>query len=180
MLKSLTSRRRKPRSPPTPLRVDQDSVSAWASLCEIGGIELSDRDADLEEAMRVALARDAPSFQAALAAATTDELIRALFAAVAPFAAMFQDIVAYFKRAGANEGANHWNVAIGRELPEMKEFEKFLEIWGSTFAEVSAPAIGWAAKSALRHAVTAVIDDYRYDEPTSIAEVDHWYELYRQ
>ncbi|MBH5386667.1 hypothetical protein [Bradyrhizobium diversitatis] len=77
-----------------------------------------------------------------------------------------------------NHAPDHWNVAIGREIPELKEFEKFLEIWDSTLAEVSTPAIGWAAKEALRRAVNAVIDDYRHDQPTSIDEVDHWYELY--
>jgi len=168
-----------PRKKASGLELHQDSRSAWDALCRIGGIERDERDFELEEALRLQLDPAAISFDQALSTATTDELVQALMSAAAPFAAMFQDILAYFRRAGANQGNAHWRIAIGQHMPDLKEFEEFLEIWGMVETSLHVPAIDVTAKRALRDAMVQSTGVYGRPGESGIAEVDAWLVQYR-
>lgn len=115
-------------SPDQPVEIDinQSARSAWETFRRIGGIELNGRDADLEDALCTALSETAGSFDEALETATTVQLVRAMLRAIAPFAVMFQEIMGLYKQAQANEGANHWHVPIGEQIPDLADFEHFL------------------------------------------------------
>ena len=123
--------------------VYQDSLSAWQGLSKIGGLELDARDEDLVDQLRIELDPEASSLEDALASATTDVFLQALFRAIQPFSTMFRDVLGFFKKAGAREGQSQWKLRIENVILELQHFEEFLEHWDSIRCAFEVPAIDW-------------------------------------
>ena len=112
--------------------IARSAPEAWAELVRIGGIEPEGRDKDfVAELARVldpaAFDPNTPDIDAALARATTSDLVRAMFDVVAPFGAMFSDIQALFLKSDARLGRENWTLAI-EDIPfELEDFVHFAE-----------------------------------------------------
>ena len=74
--------------------VYRDSPSAWQGLSKVGGLDPDDRDEDLVDQLRIELDPEASSLEDALASATTDMFLQAVFRVIQPF---FHDVS---RRAG--------------------------------------------------------------------------------
>ena len=68
--------------------VSRDALSAWQALEDAGCLDLDDRDEDLLIRLKDQLDPLAPDLPGALAEATTDACLIALFSCVQPFVAM--------------------------------------------------------------------------------------------
>ena len=66
--------------------IHKDSLAAWADLQKRGGLELDGRDEGFEEDLKNRLSPSARSLEEALREATTDDLVRAFFDVIQPFA----------------------------------------------------------------------------------------------
>ena len=64
--------------------IHQTALAAWNDLRERGGLELDDRDEGLEERLKNRLDHAAPTLEAALLRAPTDDLLRGLFDVLHP------------------------------------------------------------------------------------------------
>ena len=123
--------------------VYRDSLSAWKGLREIGGLEPDVRDEDLVDQLRVELDPEASSLEDALASATTDVFLQALFRVIQPFSMMFRDVLDFFKEAGAREGQSQWKLRVDNVSLDLQHFEDFLEHWSSIGCAFEVPAIDW-------------------------------------
>ncbi|MFA6125611.1 MAG: hypothetical protein WCS75_07455 [Sphingomonas sp.] len=160
----------------------RDGLSAWRALRETGGLDLDDRDDGLVEKLKERLDPGAPDLETALAEASTDAFLSALFASIQPFVAMFSDILRFFEMAGAHQGQSQWRVSVGDEFLDFRHFEEFLEHWRKIDAEFEVPALN------RRHAfilndVRAEVGGYDYlidgmdhgaRATTGLPDVDAW------
>ncbi len=123
-----------------PRQVHRDALQAWAAFREIGGLDLSDRDADLEPEILVRLGQpQAGTLAEALQYCSTDDLVRALFGAISPFVAMFRDTLDFFKAAGAKEGRQQWDIKVDDAHLDLKDFEKFFKAMAEVEGRLEVP-----------------------------------------
>lgn len=121
--------------------IHRDGLSAWCALRDASGLDLDDRDDDLLTQLKVRLDPGAPDLETALARASTDAFLAALFESVQPFVAMFRDILIFFESAGSRQGQSQWRVSVGNEFIDFRHFEEFLEHWNRIDAEFEVPAL---------------------------------------
>lgn len=166
--------------------VARDSMSAWARLRDAGELELDDREADFDEKLKIALLPSAKTLDEALQASSTDDLVRAFFDLVQPFAEMFRAILEFFEAAGAREGRAEWAIRIEGEYLDLKHFQTFLENWDAFECELDVPAIdsggAWAVYRATQDlpGMERVLDFLDKDSrsTTGLKDVDAWLEAY--
>ena len=163
--------------------VVRDALSAWAKLCDVGGLEPNGRDADLTAALKTALNASSATLEEALLASSTDDLVRAFFNLVQPFAEMFRSVLDFFKAAGAREGRSAWVIEIEDTHLDLIHFQQFIEKWDSLTYEVEVPAIDSQGALAVFGAAATVGWDPRFHirdqlPVTGITDVDHWIEEY--
>ena len=123
--------------------VYRDSPSAWQGLSKVGGLDPDDRDEDLVDQLRIELDPEASSLEDALASATTDMFLQAVFRVIQPFSMMFRDVLDFFEKAGAREGQSQWKLRVDEVLLELQHFEEFIEHWNSIRCAFEIPAIDW-------------------------------------
>lgn len=154
---------------------------AWIAFQEIGGLDLNDRDADLEADIlsRIGQPR-APSLEYALVQATPDELVRALFGAISPFVEMFRAILEFFKAAGASQGREQWQIQIQDKHLGLESFEQFLASVSNVTGKLDVPDIDRRTLSLAREALTSPMADAwpSRSSRTGDAEVDAWLDAY--
>lgn len=167
--------------------VAQDSLTAWRDLSARGGLELDDRDSDFAAQLKTFLAPSAVTLEEALRQSSTDQLVRALLDVIHPFSDMFRAILDFFRRAGAREGRDQWQIKINEEHLGLREFESFLESWRQIDAELDVPAIDFSGAWTLFRASRDLSEidqstlDFLNDPedvPTAIADVDAWLHAY--
>jgi hypothetical protein len=162
--------------------IHRDCHSAWIALRDVGGLDIDDRDKDLIDVLRNQLDPTAPDLESALAGATTDQFLQALFAAIQPFASMFKDILDLFQKADAIHGQSQWRVSVGDEYLDFKHFEEFIEHWNFIEAEFEVPALD-RSHAFIMNDVRAEIGGFEYliegmehGKPpmTGLPDVDDW------
>jgi hypothetical protein len=166
--------------------IARDSLAAWKSFRTLGGIEVGGRDADFEAKLKQLLAPLAPDLETALEACSTDDLVRALFQVVSPFAEMFRNIVAFFQTAGANQGREQWMIKIEEDHLDLADFEAFLENWASVEKLLDIPAIDFRGAWALNDATDGLplrerpLLGFHSDDrsPTGDPVIDAWLAAY--
>lgn len=109
--------------------VHRDPISAWNYLRKHGGIELEGRDEGLDQRILERLDPTASSLEDALTAATMETFARAFFTAIAPFVAMFRDILDFFEHADATQGQNQWTLRLDDVDVDLEHFRKWLMNW---------------------------------------------------
>ena len=112
-------------------QVHRNPLSAWNHLCDFGGIELEHRDEGLDQRILHELNSPATSLPDALVEATMDEFVRAFFAAIHPFIAMFQDILGFFERAQAAEGQGQWILRVDDVDLNLEHFRSWITKWST-------------------------------------------------
>jgi hypothetical protein len=162
--------------------IHQTSLSAWHALSAAGGLEMDERDQDLAEMLKARLDATAPDLESAIAGASLDSFLSALFASIQPFVAMFTDILAFFEKAGAKTGQSQWRVGVGEEFLDFRHFEELLENWNAIDAEFEVPALELFDAFILNNARRDVgggdflLDGLEYGKPasTGVPDVDDW------
>ena len=162
--------------------IHRTGLSAWNALRDTGGLDLDDRDDDLVGKLRERLDPTAPDLESALAGATVEELLSALFASIQPFVSMFRDILAFFEKAGARQGQSQWRVSVGDEFLDFRHFEEFLEHWNTIDADLEVPALDRRHAFILNDVRAEIggysylIDGMDYGKPatTGLPDVDDW------
>jgi len=168
--------------------VSRDAVSAWTTLCTLGGLEPDGRDADLAAALKTALTPSAATLDDALRASSTDDFVRAFFDLVQPFAHMFRAIMDFFEAAGAREGQNAWVIQIDETHLDLMDFQAFVESWDSLPSELEVPAIdssgAWTVFEAARNLSgvepTRPAGESGPPDTTGTLDVDQWLKGYGQ
>jgi hypothetical protein len=162
--------------------IHRTSLSAWKALRDAGGLDMDDRDEDLVGKLKERLDATAPDLESALAGATVEELLSALFASIQPFVSMFRDILAFFEKAGARQGQSQWRVSVGDEFLDFRHFEEFLEHWYTIDADLEVPALDRRHAFILNDVRAEIggysylIDGMDYGKPatTGLPDVDDW------
>lgn len=150
--------------------IHRTSLSAWDALREAGGLDIDDRDDDLIGKLKDRLDATAPDLKSALAGATVEQLLSALFTSIQPFVSMFRDILTFFERAGARQGQSQWRVSVGDGFLDFRHFEEFLEHWNAIDADLEVPALD-------RHQAFFLNDictELRRPTTTGLPDVDDW------
>lgn len=165
----------------------RDSLSAWRALSSIAGLELAGRDEDLVAQLKQRIDPDAESLELALTKTPVAQFVAALLATIQPFAAMFRDVLDFFKKAGARYGQTEWRLSIEDEVAELKHFEEYVEQWNSIEFDIDVPALDRAHAFAVND-VRVEPGDYDYlrsgdpqdDGPivVGIPDVDEWFAAY--
>lgn len=164
-------------------KIYRDAMTAWESFRRIGGLDLADRDADLEKELLIRLGQpQALTLDDALRRATTDDLVRALFAAISPFVEMFRDTLDFFKAASARVGRQQWEISIDDEHLDLKEFEQFFASVSEIKGKLEVPDFDPEdAFNLLRCFPDLPTDKGLFAEsPTGDPEADRWLADYRQ
>ncbi|TYC78784.1 hypothetical protein [Novosphingobium sp. BW1] len=164
----------------------RNATSAWNALQNSGCLDLDERDDDLVGKLRDRLDGQAPDLDHALSNATTDELMSALFSVIQPFVGMFQDILAFFEKAGAHNGQSQWRISVGEEFLDLRHFEEFLEHWSAIDADLEVPALDRSHAFFLNDARAAIggwdylVEGMEYGKiaDTGIRDVDDWLAAY--
>jgi hypothetical protein len=155
--------------------VYRDAVSAWLAFKAKGGLDLADRDEDLEPAILVWIGQPwAKTLDDALIKATTDDLVRALFSAIAPFVEMFQATLDFFKAAGATEGREQWAIRIEDEHLGLKEFQRFIDATTAVRGKLSAPDVDNRQAFEFVSMLEGSLDSADPDRPTGEPGIDAW------
>ncbi len=123
----------------------------------------------------------------ALAGATTDQFLSALFVTIQPFVAMYSDILAFFQRAGARQGQSQWRISVGEEFLELRHFEEFLQHWDAIEVQFDVPALPRQDAFFLNDVrIKAGGYDYLLEGPdqgldtrTGLPDVDAWLAQYK-
>lgn len=121
--------------------VHRTAAAAWAHFRDRCAVEPDGRDQDFVEQLLFALDPDATELDAALAGATTDALVRAMFGAVAPFAAMSRDILAFFSRAGARRGPEQWALVVADVPLGLDDLTDFISETRRVFGHFDRPVL---------------------------------------
>lgn len=166
--------------------IHRDSLAAWRALRDAGALDLDDRDEDLSGKLKEQLDPSAPNLEHALAGATTDQFLSALFVTIQPFVAMYKDILAFFQRAGARQGQSQWRISVGEEFLELRHFEEFLQHWNSIEVEFDVPALHLRAAFFLKDVRVEATDEHYHlkgpyrgrDTRTGVPDVDAWLDQY--
>jgi hypothetical protein len=107
--------------------IHSDPLSAWRYLCSHGGVELKQRDQELQEGLRILINARQPTLELALATATMESFVSAFFQLIHPFVSMFQDILNFFIQAQAKEGQSQWSLKVGEVDIDLDHFRKWIE-----------------------------------------------------
>jgi hypothetical protein len=136
--------------------VHRDPLSAWNYLRDKGGIELDGRDEGLAQHILSRLDPTAASLDEALAMATMESFARAFFTAVAPFTAMFRDILDFFEHAEATKGQDQWTLRVDDIDVGLEHFRQWLTSW-TEIAKVTftVPAIDFRGVWDLHQALSS-------------------------
>ena len=162
--------------------IHRDSFSAWNALRLTGGVDVDDRDNDLIEKLKERLDPSAPDLERALAGATIEDFLSALFSSIQPFVSMFKDILTFFERAGARQGQRQWRVSVGDEFLDLRHFEEFLEHWNTIDVDFEVPALDQRHAFILNDIRVEVggygylVDGMERGKPstTGLSDVDDW------
>lgn len=168
--------------------IHRDSLAAWRALRDGGALDLDDRDEDLSGKLKERLDPTAPDLEHALADATTDQFLSALFVTIQPFVSMYRDILAFFKRAGARHGQSQWRIGVGEEFLELRHFEEFLQHWDSIDVEFDVPALARSDAFFMNevrveaggHQYLLEGPDHGLDTNTGLPDVDAWLAQYKR
>lgn len=167
--------------------IHTSAAVAWADLKARGGLEPDGRDEGLEETLRLRLSPLASTLTTALEAASVDELVRALFDALHPYAEMFRDTLSFFEKAGVRHGRQQWRLSVDKTLIELQHFRDFLQKWDAVEADVALPAVdfdatgvhwdAWRVHPPLFDVATQAV---RNEVSIGDTEVDRWLADYRR
>lgn len=112
----------------------KNSPAFWAELIAAGGLEPKERDLDMVADIEQRLGLELGTLEAALPQTKLDDLVRAIFGGVAPFGAMYRDILNFFKAAAAKKGRHELRL----ELDDIPFDLKHLEAFGEAIAASTA------------------------------------------
>lgn len=115
------------------------AVIAWNDLKARGGIEPGGRDEGIEEILRMRLNPASPSLVHALSTVGVGQLIRALFDSLHPYVEMCRDTLEFYRKAGAHEGRDHWQLVVDETPLELQHFRQFIESWSTSDSDIEAP-----------------------------------------
>ena len=161
--------------------VYRNATEAWVAFQKIGGLDLADRDADLEAEILSRLGQPwAPGLQYALVETTPDDLVRALFGSISPFVEMFRATLEFFKAAGASQGREQWQIKIEDEHLGLEAFEQFLTAVSDVPGTLDVPDIDRRTLSLAREVLNSTMADAwpPRGSRTGDVEVDAWLEAY--
>lgn len=161
--------------------VYRNAREAWDVFKIIGGLDVSDRDADLEADILAHLGQlKALRLEDALNAASTDELVRAIFASAKPFVSMFKAIIAFFKAAGAKEGRVQWRIKIDETHLGLEDFEEFIAATSNLSVALDVPDIRETSKLwNILDSVPGATDKRIFNDATIDPELVDWIHAYR-
>ncbi len=162
------------------IAVARTALEAWKQLEAKGGIERDGRDADFVHELTEALRPGADTIEQALAMATIDQFVAAMFETIGPFAAIYTDILAFFGRAGAKDGKAAWTLQLGEVPFDLEHFVQFVEtaqtVLGVRRLKMLTGSTAWTFRHALNGSsgVSALPSDVihwceRWDEGTYAA-----------
>ena len=123
--------------------IHRTAIDAWQHLVQHGGLELDDRDRDFEESLKSALDPQASNLEEALTTASVDAFCRAFFQLTLPYLDMLREILALFRRAGAREGQQQWNLKVGELDVGLEDFEDWIATWENVDHTFLYPAVDW-------------------------------------
>lgn len=122
--------------------IHDDAVSAWAYLCESGGIELDGRDEGLDRRIRDHLNPGADSLEDALATVSLEAFTEAFFHSLHPYVEMFRNILDFFENGNATKGESQWTLCVGDVDLDLEHFRQWLVTWDAVAkSDISVPAI---------------------------------------
>ncbi|AXA37945.1 hypothetical protein [Rhizobium leguminosarum] len=161
--------------------VYRNALDAWDAFTSIGGLELDGRDADLEADILTYLGQpQAAKLEIALYSATTDDLVRAIFASAKPFVSMFSAILAFFKTAGAHVGRQQWEIKIDDTHVGLEDFERFLVATSDVSVALDVPDIHDTLMiSELLRSVPGATDTHPFEPTTVDPEIRDWMQAYK-
>lgn len=160
----------------------RNATDAWSSFRKIGGLDLDDRDEDLEVEILAGLRQPrAKTLDAALESASVDDLVRALFGATMPFMEMFRAILEFFIAAAATEGREQWSIKIDDEHLGLETFEKLVAAADAAPVRYEVPDIDEHVPWRIREILIGSVG--HIERPgvgvTGDAQIDGWLEAYR-
>ncbi|UAL10167.1 hypothetical protein [Caulobacter segnis] len=180
MAKPQRTKRRRPAKSSGPAPIYRDAISAWLAFQKVGGLDLADRDADLEAAILIRIGQPwARTLRDALMMASTDDLVRALFLAVAPFVEMFRSTLEFFKAAGAAEGRDQWSIKIEGNHLGLEEFQKFIAAASEVASELEAPDMERNLSFDLLGMLEGTLESRVREGPSGDSGVDAWLSAYK-
>ena len=151
--------------------VARTALEAWKQLETKGGIERDGRDADFVEQLTKALHPQANTIEQALATVGIDRFVAAMFETIGPFAAIYADILAFFRRGGVKDGKAALTLQLG-EIPfDLDHFVQFVEtaqtVLGVRHLSLLTESTAWP----FRHALNSLPQASMLPP-----DVDHWCE----
>lgn len=152
--------------------VARTASEAWQQLKAKGGIEPKGRDKDFVEALTRALSPNAKTIEQALTQVDIDGFVAAMFETIGPFAAIYAEILAFFRRANAASSKDAITLELN-EIPfDLGHFTQFIEtaqtVLGIHELVLLSDGNAWGFRHALgrsRHMARA---------PALAPDVDHW------
>lgn len=159
----------------------RDGKSLWTALVQNCGLDLEDRDADLENSLKDQLNPNARDLGEALENTSTDQFIQAFFQLLQPFSLMYSQLLAFFEKAGASEGTRQLRLQVGDDFIDFKHFQKFIQIWNEIDCEIIAPAVSqngaWILHNELSAYIRDVVDRTEY---SGLEDVESWLSEYKR
>lgn len=166
--------------------IHRSATDAWIALQTQGGLEPNGRDSEFVAKLCEALDPRASDIATALADVSTDRLVQCFFQSLQPFTEMFREILDYYKRAGARQGRQQWNIAVDEQHLELSDFEDFIQLWNDVPGELDVPAVDRDDINVHRHAWEAfpplcnqANEAARRDVLIGDPEIDAWLSRYR-
>lgn len=146
-------------------RLDADAAEVWDFLVERGGLQVSDYDQGIVEALGTFLGFDPiVPFKRQLKSARVpvEDFINAFFRAIEPYAMMMSDLLAMFERAGAQ--STRENLEVGFDFAksandlrfDLRSFRKWIERWRQVTRPVTVERWDTGLLWELRQAFEAV------------------------
>lgn len=157
--------------------VHTTASEAWQDFRDRSGLEPNGRDADLIKDLSERLGCAPPELDAAVENISADDLVRALFLAVAPFAEMCRDIVLFFKEASAATGRNNWVVALEDAHIDLRDFEQFAQLTPQSASASTCAALDIETAWDLYRVMWPL---GRQDTATVPEDVRHWLDAFER
>ncbi|HEY4368739.1 MAG TPA: hypothetical protein VGN07_16010 [Steroidobacteraceae bacterium] len=163
--------------------IHRDALSAWRHLVNLGGLELTGRDADFEADLLAHLRPTETSLDSVLRQVSIDQFLQAFFATARPYVQMFEEILRFFQAAGATQGRQHWRLRLDQDTDlALDHFREQLGQWQSIKGRALLPALdvqgAWLIWHRLPHQGSRALNSSA-SSPNPLPEwIENWLKAY--